>query len=99
MSIHFFLPYSAMTQVISHRLPPWRPGFDPGPVRVRFVVDKVALGQAVLRVLRFSPVIILPIFHTHHLNVTLNRRTIGRSLGTVKQSRAVSDIGEQWTEK
>jgi hypothetical protein len=26
-------------------LPTWRPGFDPGSVHVRFVVDKVALGQ------------------------------------------------------
>jgi hypothetical protein len=25
-------------------LPPRRPGFDPGPVHVGFVVDKVALG-------------------------------------------------------
>ena len=99
MSIHCFLPYSAMTQVVSHRLSPWRPGFDPGPVRLRLMVDKVALGQVVPRVLRFSPVIIPPVFHTHHLNVTLNRRTIGRSLGTFKQSRAVSDIGEYWPEK
>ena len=80
LSIHCFLPYSAMTQVVSHRLSPWRSGFDPGSVRVRFVVDKVALRQVVLRVLRFSPVIIPPVFHTHHLNVTLNRRTIGRRL-------------------
>jgi hypothetical protein len=26
-------------------LPPRRPGFDPGSVRVGFLVDKVALGQ------------------------------------------------------
>ena len=37
-------------------------GFDPGPVHMGFVVDKVALGQACLRVLQFSPVsIILPV--------------------------------------
>jgi hypothetical protein len=99
MSIRCFLPYRAMTGVVSHRLSPWRPGFDPGPVRARFMVDKMALGQVVLRVLRFSPVIIPPIFYTHHLNVTLNRRTNGRNLGTFKQSRAVSDIGEHWIEK
>jgi hypothetical protein len=29
-------------------LPPRRPGFDPGSVRVGFVVDKVALGQVFL---------------------------------------------------
>ena len=37
-----------------------RTGFDPRPVLVRFVVDKLALGQVVVRVLRFSPVSIVP---------------------------------------
>jgi hypothetical protein len=41
-------------------LPPRRPGFDPGSVRVGFVVDKVALGQVFLRALRFSPVNFIP---------------------------------------
>jgi hypothetical protein len=41
-------------------LPPGRPGFDPGPVHVGFVVDKVALGQVFPRVLRFSPVNFIP---------------------------------------
>ena len=89
-------------------LSPGRPRFGHSWVCMEFVVDKVALRQVVLRVLRFSPVIIPPVFHTHHLNVTLNRRTIdvtlnrrttGRCLGTFKQSRAVSDIGEHWTEQ
>ena len=45
-------------------LPPRMPGFDPGSVHVEFVVDKVALGQVFLRVLRFSPVnFIPPVFH------------------------------------
>jgi hypothetical protein len=40
---------------------PRRPGFALASVHVGFVVDKVALGQVFLRVLRFSPVsIILP---------------------------------------
>jgi hypothetical protein len=43
---------------------PRRSGFDPGSVHVEFVVDKVALGQVFLRVLRFSPVnFIPPVFH------------------------------------
>jgi hypothetical protein len=47
-------------------LSPRRLGFDPGPFRVRFVVDEVAIGQGFLRVLRFSLVnIIPPILHTH----------------------------------
>ena len=37
-----------------------RPGFDPESVHVGFVVDKVALGQVSLRVLRFSPVSFIP---------------------------------------
>ena len=37
-----------------------RSGFDPGSVHVGFVVDKVALGQVFLRVLRFSPVNFIP---------------------------------------
>jgi hypothetical protein len=37
-------------------LSPQRPGFAPWSIHVGFVVDKVALGQVFLRVLRFSPV-------------------------------------------
>jgi hypothetical protein len=39
---------------------PRRPGFDPGSVHVRFVVEKVALGQVFPRVLRFSAVNFIP---------------------------------------
>ena len=53
-----------------------RPGFDPRPVHVRFVVDKVALGQAFLRVLRFIHVRIIPqLIHAHLFNNTLIRKT------------------------
>jgi hypothetical protein len=37
-----------------------RPGFDHRSVHVWIVVDKVALGQVLLRVLRFSPVNFIP---------------------------------------
>jgi hypothetical protein len=37
-------------------LSPRRPGFAPGSIHVGLVVEKVSLGQAFLRVLRFSPV-------------------------------------------
>jgi hypothetical protein len=38
----------------------------PGSIQVGFVVDKVALDQVFLRVLRFSPVnIIPPLLHIH----------------------------------
>jgi hypothetical protein len=42
-------------------LSPRRPGFAPGSIHVGFVVDKVALGEVSLRVLRFSPVNIIPL--------------------------------------
>jgi hypothetical protein len=59
-------------------------GFDPGPVHVRYAVDRLALWQVFLPILRFSPVsIVPPMLHTRlHLNTTLIRRTSGRSLGT-----------------
>jgi hypothetical protein len=41
-------------------LSPRKPGFDPGSVHAEFVVDKVALGQVFLRVLRFSFVSFIP---------------------------------------
>jgi len=34
--------------------------FDPGPVNVTFVVDKVALGQVFLPVLLFNPIVNIP---------------------------------------
>jgi hypothetical protein len=54
-----------------------RPGFDPGAVRERFAVDQVALGQDFHRVLRPSPVSIIPVtLYTYlQVNTTLNRRS------------------------
>jgi hypothetical protein len=43
-----------------------RPGFAPGSVHVGFVVDKVALGQAFLRVFRFSSARIRTTIIQHH---------------------------------
>jgi hypothetical protein len=70
----------AMAQAVIACLSEQRAGFDPGSVHMGFVVDKVALGQVFSRVLRFSPVSIIPpvlhyleklktkliIFHLHH---------------------------------
>jgi hypothetical protein len=63
-----------------------RRGVDPTPVRLRFMLHKVALGQGVLSVRRFSRVsIIPPMLHTHlYLNPNVIRRTSGRSLVTFK---------------
>jgi hypothetical protein len=47
-------------------LSPQRPGSNPRPVSVRFVVDNMALEQVFLQVLLFYPVsIIPPLLHTH----------------------------------
>jgi hypothetical protein len=45
---------------------PRRSGFAPGSVFVGFVAEKVALGQVCLRVIRVSPVNMIPSWlHTH----------------------------------
>jgi hypothetical protein len=44
-----------LRSLVASRLPR-RPGFAPGSIHVGFLVDKVALGQVFLLVLRFSPV-------------------------------------------
>jgi len=50
-----------------------------------FVVDTVALGQAIFRLLQLSTVnIIPPMLHTHILlHAASTRRTNGRNLGTL----------------
>jgi len=66
---------------------------EPGQVRVRFVAEEVALEQGFLQVLRFPPASIMPPFlYTVHINITQFRRTSGRSVGSLKQSSALSDI-------
>jgi hypothetical protein len=59
-------------------------------------VDELALGQGFL-----CPVTIIPpVFYTDlHLNTNVVRRADERSLGTIKQRNALSDIGDNWTEK
>jgi len=61
--------------------------FDPKSTYGTFLVDKVALGRILLRVLRFYPLGIIPTkLHTQlHLRVAVNRKTNGRSLGTFKK--------------
>jgi hypothetical protein len=62
-------------------LPLRRPGIDPGSVHVRFVVNKVSLGQVFPQVLRFSPVSFFPPvlcylekFKKTHLSIRLHHR-------------------------
>jgi hypothetical protein len=71
-----------------------RPIFDPRPDRVRFVVCKVPLGQILLRLLPFSPVIVTaPMLH---IRLRLTRRTSGRSLGNLQKSSPFSEIWNNW---
>jgi hypothetical protein len=65
-----------------------RPQFDLGPVRVKFVVDKMILRRVFLRVFRFLLIwIIPPVLNTHiRLKTTFIREIIERSLGTYKGS-------------
>ena len=83
-------------------LSPLRLGFVPRSFHVRFVVNKVSLGQVSLQVLQFSSVIIIPPMLHIHLYLS-NRRTSGRILGTFKQSNPFFEWGwsfgwELWTE-
>jgi hypothetical protein len=59
VSLTFFIG-RAIFQAVVAGLSPRRSGFAPGLVNVGFVVNKVALGQTFLRVLRFLFVSINP---------------------------------------
>jgi hypothetical protein len=67
--------------------------FDPGQFHVKFVVEKVALGEEFLWVLRFSPLnIIPPVPHAHlHLHVNFIK-TNGQSLTTVKKQCSLRNL-------
>ena len=55
-----------MAQAVNRRRHTVRPGFNSKLVVVISVVDRVALGQAFLRVFRVFPVCIVPpLLHTH----------------------------------
>ena len=87
-----------MCPAVSLGLSPRRSGFDPGSVHVRLVVEDVALEQNFLRVLRFSPVSIIPnMVHTHLcLQQILPEGQTGRNLVTFEKPSALSEIGVHW---
>jgi hypothetical protein len=66
------------------------PGFDPRSVHATFVVDKVALGQVFLRVLRF-------ILFFIHMFVLAEGQT--GEAWEPSESNALTEIGENWVEK
>jgi len=57
-------------------LSPQRPGFNPGPVYVGFVVNKVAMVQVFLRALSFSPVSIIPPLLRTYVSYTYHRHDV-----------------------
>jgi hypothetical protein len=63
-------------------------------------VDKVLLGQVFVRVLRFSPVIVIPpMLHNHlRLHVALTRETNGSKRGDLLKNNVLSEIEECWKE-
>jgi hypothetical protein len=77
-----------MIQGVSSGLSQRRPRLDLRSVRVRIVVDKVAMGRDFLRALPLSRVsIIPPMLHTHlQLHVALTRRTSGKILKTFRKA-------------
>ena len=70
---------------VNFSLPTRRRGFDSGPVRVRCVVNKVALELIFIQVIRYPlDSISHPVPHIHfHVINTLPITTSGRSLVTV----------------
>jgi hypothetical protein len=79
---------------------PQRPGFNPGQVRVGFVVDIEAQGQVFSEYFDYSLVsMIPPVLHARHLRAVLTR-TNGCSLETLQMAmlfRKFGGIGEKCT--
>jgi hypothetical protein len=59
------------TQAVSCRPVTWEAGFDSRSVHVRIVVDVVALGNGILRVLQFSRPVSLDHYFIHTIIYTL----------------------------
>ena len=57
-----------MAQALNCRLLAWRPRFDTEPVYVRYVVNKVALEQVLLRALHFP--LSVSLFYQKDMQVT-----------------------------
>jgi hypothetical protein len=87
---------------VSPSVSPQRPGFDSRPIRVRFVIDKVALEQVFLRILPFLPVSIISlILHIHfQLNSPLlSEGQVAETWHLSNTAMFFSDVHVIWTEK
>jgi hypothetical protein len=79
---------------------PWRPGFGHSSVNVKFVVDKVELGQIFLPVVTVSFLSIIPrVAHTHVHVGAVTKRANRRRPGTFKKENFLWEVGEHLTEK
>ena len=68
-------------------LSPRSPGFNPSSIRVGFVVDKAALGQVFLQVLRFPPSVLFMLIH-----FVTDATKFQRSLTTFKNPTRPRDL-------
>jgi hypothetical protein len=80
---------------VTQWLSPRRCRFDSGPVDVRIMVDKVALGETHSPCHYYSNNVPFHFFFSYYSF----RRTSGRSLGTFQQSTSLSDVGKHWKNK
>jgi hypothetical protein len=88
-----------MGQEASGLSPRWA-GFNPRLVYVKSVVDKVALRQVSLRIIRIFPDIFQQCYALiFTLNSILIRRTSWRSLGKFEKSNDVWYTPVHWKEK
>jgi len=70
-----------------------QPGFVPGAVFLRFVVDKVVQGKVLLRVLLFSPAIIIQPMRCTDPHIAVNGRTNWRSLEILEKKMLFENRG------
>ena len=79
-----------------------RPCFDPRPVKVRWVLDQVAMGHISLRVLWFSSVSYYSSYSPYSffmymlLSYQKNKRA---KIVNLQKRNVISEIGEKWIEK
>jgi hypothetical protein len=84
-------------------LSPQGPGFDPGAVHVRYMVDGVAPGNVFPWLLRYFPVsVIPPVLHAHTYSFT--RRSYQKDKWVITgsepfKSYAIYEFGEYWIDK
>jgi len=86
--------HSVQSSEGSSRHSPRSPGFDPRPIPVRFVVDKLALGRVFLRALRIYPSAPLHKVPTLILQLLSSEQT-GKVWEPSNGTGVLADIGKQ----